>query len=79
MSPRPRRATSPLPEPVRAELVELLARLVVSARRRRLLERTDPLGGTTVAGGTVKPDAPIRMGVGPVSRQGGPDHDDPRA
>jgi hypothetical protein len=46
---------------LKADLVELLARLVVTARRRRLAsERTDPLGGTTVAPRAVKDSAPIQ-------------------
>jgi hypothetical protein len=52
-----------------ADLVELLAQLVVSARRRRLAERTDPLGGTSVAAKTVKSGA--RIPLTPSTSAGG--------
>jgi hypothetical protein len=49
-----------LPPALQADLVELLAQLVVATRRRRLAsERTDPLGGTTVTGQESKADSHI--------------------
>ena len=50
---------SELSPALKAALVEDLAQLLVRARRRRLAERTDPLGGTTVATDMVNAGAQI--------------------